>query len=766
DAVSYVEQAMGSTEKESYWGAENTNGYQLKYADGRNAWFTGNPYIAEPKIDEERFAINSKTTIKNARYTTYRNSVAQIVLVRDADGNIVDKFGFDATPTVGAYYNSQASTPGWVYTGANVVPVGITAKELGYDEGSQFSIDVYTVPEYFGVIANEGKGNKLTEDQLLEFIENGEVGDGAALGYKFTIDNTAPEIIKYEVSEDKKTVTVTAKDNNYISFIGLTDVQGNEVIAGEVPEQSEPGQEVNVTLDLSKIDLSTLPNAAALIVGDYARNENVRLIRFNEGNVEIKKYIYQLTDTLRANSEYIVATGYSGKVKVITSNGDYMYTGVVNNIPVQEDGNLPYILESDADDAIVWNTVASESGVLLQNKGDDCYLRYVDFEDRYATFANAGLAVPFMYYDYCLINGAVQGDDGEIIYVGMNYDGSAFYFVYNPGNIFIFEKTEIIEEIDPEAVSKIKIDPAKTTLILGVDETKQLNATVSPITVEDKTVKWESSDTSIATVDENGLVKAVSVGQVTITATSNQTPAVSATALVNVVTATPINGYINAQVKTAEGIYYAGINLSNMSFTPYAEAEEVYNGGRSGNYVYGINKNNAIHRYDAEEFAIDSEFEVTVDKQYVMIDGATIPNWVGVSEAGGALDYAYVAAGVSAANKLVFYTNTGNLWYLDTEIEDIVAMALIDYNLKDPTDPEFDYALLTADGSLYLYYVYGIEVDSGIDVDGGAMLLGKVGGITISDDLTAYTMTCSTGHIFTEDGEPDLSNWGLFIGDN
>ncbi|MBE6125492.1 MAG: hypothetical protein E7186_04090 [Erysipelotrichaceae bacterium] len=766
DAVSYVEQAMGSSEKESYWGAENTNGYQLKYADGRNAWFSGNPYIAEPEIDEERFAINSKTVIKNARYTTYRNFVAQIVVIRDADGNIIDKFGFDATPTVGAYYNSQSSTPGWVYTGANVVPVGITAEELGYDEGDKFSIDVYTVPEYFGVIANEGKGNKLTEDQLLEFIENGEVGDGAALGYQFTIDNTAPEISKFEVSEDKTTVTVTAKDDKYIAFIGLMDVQGEIVIVGEVPEQTAPGQEVTVTLDVSGI--KNLPNAAALFVGDYARNEQVKLVRFQEGDVITKQTVYMLTDTLNPDSEYIIAsTNKAGKTNALYSQGIQYYTLVEETVITDDGENAPYILAEDTDDTFIWYTFENPYGVGFQSKSDGGILVANRLDYPLLNWGDVSYADGFTYSNNILFDMTIDEETGEAVPFGALYFNTYFLFTQTePGPVYLYEKTELVEAIDPEEVGEITIDPTKTTLIMGVDEERQFNVTIKPVTVEDKSVKWESSDPSIATVDENGLVTAVSVGQVTITATSNQTPEMAAQAVVNVVEASPVNGYINAQVADGDGVYYGAIDLTDMSVYPYAEAEEVYNGGRSGNYVYGINKSNTIHRYDAEEFAIDSEFEVTVDKQYVMIDGAMIPHWVGVSEAGSELDYAYVAAGVSAANKLVFYTNTGNLWYLDTDIEDIVAMALIGYDLEDPTDPEFDYALLTADGSLYLYYVYGIEVDSGIDVDGGSMLLGKVNGITISDDLTAYTMTCSTGHIFDEEGNPDFDDWGLFIGDN
>ena len=67
-------------------------------------------------------------------------------------------------------------------------------------------------------------------------------------------------------------------------------------------------------------------------------------------------------------------------------------------------------------------------------------------------------------------------------------------------------------------VESVSLD--KTSLGLTEGETAQLTATVEPEDASNKNVTWESSNTSVATVDANGEVTAVSAGTATITVTT------------------------------------------------------------------------------------------------------------------------------------------------------------------------------------------------------------------------------------------------------
>ena len=85
----------------------------------------------------------------------------------------------------------------------------------------------------------------------------------------------------------------------------------------------------------------------------------------------------------------------------------------------------------------------------------------------------------------------------------------------------------------PELVVGIELD--KTTLSLSEGESYSLTATITPDSATEKTVTWTSSDTSIATVDTDGRVTAVSKGMATITASANDSSGKSASCSVSVI---------------------------------------------------------------------------------------------------------------------------------------------------------------------------------------------------------------------------------------
>lgn len=72
---------------------------------------------------------------------------------------------------------------------------------------------------------------------------------------------------------------------------------------------------------------------------------------------------------------------------------------------------------------------------------------------------------------------------------------------------------------NPIAVSSVTLN--KTSAVLTSADKIQLNATVLPENATDKSIVWKSSDEAVAKVSNTGVVTAVSPGNATITATSN-----------------------------------------------------------------------------------------------------------------------------------------------------------------------------------------------------------------------------------------------------
>ena len=83
-------------------------------------------------------------------------------------------------------------------------------------------------------------------------------------------------------------------------------------------------------------------------------------------------------------------------------------------------------------------------------------------------------------------------------------------------------------------VKTTKVAFTTTSINLNLGASRTLKPTVSPSNAEDKTIKWTSSGSKVVSVSSTGVIKALKVGKVTITATTRDTGKI-ATLIVNVV---------------------------------------------------------------------------------------------------------------------------------------------------------------------------------------------------------------------------------------
>ncbi|OHX64746.1 hypothetical protein NH26_24600 [Flammeovirga pacifica] len=78
-----------------------------------------------------------------------------------------------------------------------------------------------------------------------------------------------------------------------------------------------------------------------------------------------------------------------------------------------------------------------------------------------------------------------------------------------------------IENTTPQEVKVTGVTLNSNAENLTTGQTVQLSSTIAPIDATDKTVSWMTDNASVATVDANGLVKAIGAGDATITVTTN-----------------------------------------------------------------------------------------------------------------------------------------------------------------------------------------------------------------------------------------------------
>ena len=142
----------------------------------------------------------------------------------------------------------------------------------------------------------------------------------------------------------------------------------------------------------------------------------------------------------------------------------------------------------------------------------------------------------------------------------------------------------------------MSVSPTSKTLNIG--ETVQLTGTKNPSTTSEGT-QWTSSNTSVATVSNSGLVTAKSAGTATITfKNSSSTKSASCTITVktpNIYVGDSLNGYLMKIDTNGNLVWYkytqnfiksGGVNISALCIAP------------DGNIIVGDSKNGILMKID------------------------------------------------------------------------------------------------------------------------------------------------------------------------
>ena len=136
-------------------------------------------------------------------------------------------------------------------------------------------------------------------------------------------------------------------------------------------------------------------------------------------------------------------------------------------------------------------------------------------------------------------------------------------------------------------ITNISLNKSSTSIYVGGTET--LTATIIPSDVINKTLTWSSSNTNVATVNQNGLVTAKALGSAIITATATDGSGVSGSCVVTVTGITNIS--LN---KSSTSIYVGGTETLTATIIPSDVINKTLTWSSSNTNVATVNQNGLV----------------------------------------------------------------------------------------------------------------------------------------------------------------------------
>ena len=271
DRTSPIGEAYGIG-KLPYLDNSKTNYLSIRSADGTTRTFMGNPYTVEERFPADRLAVNGNDTIYQVNYLPIRNIGSSAPAILDPDGKVLWLGSVGGTRYAPYYYVNGGA---WQNYYPATVSINKTLGSLGLKAGDQATVGFYALPEYYAIQYAKENGSvaasgALDAEGFRAVLESGNLGEGAGIDFTVTVDNDAPVVKSASRDLITGSYIVQAQDDQYIAFVGFMNRSGSKVYASAVPEQTEPGQAVEVVLNLEG---QTMPANVLLVVGDYAGNQ-------------------------------------------------------------------------------------------------------------------------------------------------------------------------------------------------------------------------------------------------------------------------------------------------------------------------------------------------------------------------------------------------------------------------------------------------------------------------------------------------------------
>ena len=576
--------------KSTFFSTKADNNYQL-VLDNTNSVSSAGDYIQKSKTGADVTFTYTNVTSSNGNHTCLNtggslvnkdiiHSIISFKAVYSGTGKLQARIAY-VTSKWGEYFDFNSDQ--LVQTGTNPYFVEIKAVDGSVDISSityNYSCNVNQDAEAqdtsgsyditfktnssddSNALTSSGFWNQVTSgDDYIDSIEAITKIYAGKEGLKFGASSGTCDLeITFDSSKVKESITtITVDSKQYGSDTGKLRfyVNGSSSYTEITPSA---GGTVSVNGALSSLDITTsskraylcglslnygatvepgIPDSPEFEIGFTASDANKN--EYTTNSVFVTDNALNVEAIMNDSTHVPLTLGVNGYSYVITNSSDVVidptqkfpaigaYTLTVsygNYIPVEitlNVGEYVYIVDVTASITKTSFTTAD----ILSNNLEGKLTANLEFSNNtygesiaYSEFAANGLAIKLL-------------NPKGITYTITNPFGTAGAWtlrVYDVENEEMYYNISLTVAAIP--VTNIAMSQATATMV--VDDTLQLTATASPNDATNKSLVWNSSDNSIATVSESGLVTAKAVGGATITATAEDGSGVYGTCTITV----------------------------------------------------------------------------------------------------------------------------------------------------------------------------------------------------------------------------------------
>ena len=359
-------------------------------------------------------------------------------------------------------------------------------------------------------------------------IENVTVSDNVSVGSTVTFDGTVTNSGTTPI--DSYSVFIKDSKNNVLTEKPVYDT----ILPGESKQFSVDytlpvgfaKQDITASVSVDG-DVNDANNSKTVTVGytdiavaeaSIARDGTITATIVNNGietakNVSVK---YNVIDGASKTllSTFSVGTVAAGEIKTVTYSVPAAYLKIENSycvnkfeLDVTTDSEELSVANNTYD--VVYAPIAVES---ISLNTSTLSLEYGQTAQLVATVYPSNAFNKGVHFVSDSTDVATVDDNGNIITVG---SGTAIITA-------ITDDGDYIAQCQVTVSVKVKgVDLDQKDITINVGNTIALKANINPDVASDKTVEWTSSDTSVATVDKDGVVRGVKTGSTTITAKTN-----------------------------------------------------------------------------------------------------------------------------------------------------------------------------------------------------------------------------------------------------